>query len=294
MGTKRLKSLVDVAVIALIACGDGGDAPGGGGSPSASGSGAVPLGSAGSGMPPLAGTIGSAGGSGAAPVGSGGTGMPPGAGMMPSAGTGTMPSAGAGGSLPTGAGSGGSGDMMPGTDPGSQYHDPGTGPWEMGTAADCKMETSRITGSDNLAVVRYGKLCHIQGGNTTGPNWSATKTLGGVLAGRAAYLVKDVPRTGPGTGPILHEDKATDWIGSVSFNNEALLSDVMSMTAFNSNLAWGSKSYSYATLGTREISAIVDVAMAAVEQLGGMVPTSETMFMQQQVFDKLGMSESSW
>jgi hypothetical protein len=210
--------------------------------------------------------------------------------MLPTAGmAGMMP--GTGGAAPAGAGGAGG---VPGEDPGAQYHDPGTGAWEMGSAEDCKMDTSLITGSHNLAVFRYGKLCHTQGGNTSGPNWSVTKTLGGVLAGRAAYLVKDVPRTGAGTGPILHEDKATDWIGSVSFNNEALLSHVMSMTAFNSNLAYGSKTFSYDTLGTREISAIVDVAMVAVEQLGGSVPTTETAFMEQEVFDKLGMVASSW
>ncbi|MDD9970485.1 MAG: hypothetical protein OXR73_29880, partial [Myxococcales bacterium] len=125
----------------------------------------------------------------------------------------------------------------------SQYHDPGTGAWEMGTPEECKFDPSMVRGSQNLAVFRYGKLCHIQGGNTRIQNYSATKTLGGVLAGRAAYLVKDVERTGPGTGPILHEDKVTDWISTSGYqiNREALLSHVMSMTAYNSNLAHGSK-----------------------------------------------------
>jgi len=292
MSTKSMNgraSFVATAAVALIACSDSGDGmmlnPLG--TPTAGAGGTIPGG--GAGMLPGAGMMPTAGASGSTPVGSGGTGMLPGGGMMPVAGT--MAGAGMGGADPGGAGAAG---MPPGGDPGAAYHDPGTGPWEMGTAADCKMETSLITGSDNLAVFRYGKLCHVQGGNTNGTNWSATKTLGGVLGGRAAYLVKDVARTGPGTGPILHEDKATDWLASVSFNDEALLSHVMSMTAFNSNLAHGSKSFSYDTLGTREISAIVDVAMVAVEQLGGSVPTSETMFMQQEVFDKLGMADSSW
>ncbi|MDH5671546.1 MAG: beta-lactamase family protein [Myxococcales bacterium] len=214
-----------------------------------------------------------------------------------------MPSGVAGGTADPGtaddgaAGSGGepeaTGDSPQPTGSEGDYHDPGTGPWEVGTPEQCLMDTSQIRTTSNIAVYRYGLQCFIQGGDTSGSNFSATKTLGGVLAGRAAYLVQDVPRTGPGTGPILHEDRAADWLGSVSYNNEALLSHVMSMTAFNSNLAYGSKSFSYDTLGTREISSIVNVSMNAVGQLSG-IPTSSATFMREQVFDKLGMAQSSW
>lgn len=175
----------------------------------------------------------------------------------------------------------------------SPYHDPGTGPWEMGTPEECKMDTSMIGGVQNLAVFRYGKLCHTQGGNTSNQNWSATKTLGGVLAGRAAYLVKDVPRMGLGTGPILHEDKAKDWLGTVSYNQEALLSHVMAMVAHNANLSYGAKSFSYDTVGSVQISTIVNVSMKALMQTGA-APTQDVMFMNQEVFMKLGMNDSSW
>jgi len=173
------------------------------------------------------------------------------------------------------------------------YHDPGTGPWEMGTPEDCKIDTSMIGGVQNLAVFRYGKLCHVAGGNTSGQNWSATKTLGGVLAGRAAYLVKDAPRSGAGTGPILHEDKATDWLGTVSYNQEALLSHVMAMVAHNANLSYGAKSFSYDTVGTVQISSIVSVSMVALKQASG-APTQDTEFMNKEVFMKLGMNDSTW
>jgi hypothetical protein len=176
----------------------------------------------------------------------------------------------------------------------TNYHDPGTGPWEMGTPQECKLDPALVTAGENLAVFRYGKLCHIQGGNTSIANWSATKTLGGVLAGRAAYLVKDVPRSGPGTGPILHEDKLSDWgISTSGLNADALLSHVMSMTAYNTDLAYGAKVFSYDTYGTREISRIVEVAMVAAKQVMGL-PTTDVAFMQEQVFDKLGMADSSW
>jgi hypothetical protein len=183
-------------------------------------------------------------------------------------------------------------DTTPNTDP-PPYHDPGTGPWEMGTPEECKLEPSMIMAGQNLSVFRYGKLCHNQGGNTSVQNWSATKTLGGVLGGRAAYLVKDVARMGPGTGPILHEDKAIDWLGNVSYNQEATLSHIMAMCGHSSNLAYGSKMFSYDTVGSVQITDIVRVGMVAVEQVPGL-PTSDMDFMNTEVFGKLGMMNSTW
>lgn len=77
------------------------------------------------------------------------------------------------------------------------YHDPDLGECEMGTPSDCKMDTTKIAGSGNCAVFRYGKLCFVKGGDTNGMNYCATKTLGGVAAGRAQYLTRDVPRSAP-------------------------------------------------------------------------------------------------
>jgi hypothetical protein len=285
MRVERL-GVIAIAATALIACGDDGpgmNAPGIQGSAGATGM-----------MMPGAGMSAAPGGT----VPGAGSGVPSSTGGqpstvdMPAAGTASpVPEAGAGAS---GTGAAGTGGALPTDADYAKYHDPGTEAWEMGTPEECKMDPSLVAAGQNLAVFRYGKLCHIQGGNTSIANWSATKTLGGVLAGRAAYLVKDVARTGPGTGPILHEDKLADWgVSTSGLNAEALLNHVMSMTAYNSNLAHGSKGYSYDTYGTREISRIVEVAMVAIEQVPGM-PTSETAFMQQEVFDKLGMTDSSW
>ena len=209
----------------------------------------------------------------------------------------------AGGAAPSaGAAGAAGGPTDPGTTPtdpaqpmGSEadFKDPGLGDWEMGSQEECKINTAMIQARGNIAAYRYGKLCFISGGDTSGMNFSATKTLGGVAAGRADYLVRDVMRTGPGTGRMIHEDKAVDWLGTVSYNREAMLSHVMSMTAFNSDLSYGSKRYSYDTLGTREISSIIDVAMKAVAQVPG-IPTNSAMFFRSEVFEKLGMKSSSW
>jgi len=297
-GAKWMTFVVAVAMTGLIGCGDdlasnAPDAPGLAGAggatglrPAAAGS-VPPLPRAGSGPPAAAGSgaMAAAGSGVATPVAGTGALGTAGSAAMPVAGGGAMPDPGT--TTPGPGAPAAEGDF-------AKYHDPGKGPWEMGTPEQCKMDPSLIGGGQNLAVFRYGKLCHIQGGNTSIQNWSATKTLGGVLAGRAAYLVKDVSRTGPGTGPILHEDKATDWLENVSYNDEALLSHVMAMVAHNGNLAYGSKSFSYDTVGTVQISSIVSVAMNAVEQLGGSVPTQDVMFMEQEVFGKLGMTDSSW
>jgi hypothetical protein len=281
--------IVAVATTVLIACSDADQGVNEPGIMGVAGSPSL-MPSAGSGAP--GGPIPNAGG--AAPPGSVQPGMTAGGAgdaMQGVAGGGeAMAGAGASGAMP-GAGASGA---MPSDADYAKYHDPGKGPWEMGTPEECRLDPAMVGPGQNLAVFRYGKLCHIQGGNTTIANWSATKTLGGVLAGRAAYLVKDIARSGPGTGPILHEDKLSDWgVSTSGLNADALLSHVMSMTAYNSNLMHGSKSYTYDTLGTREISRIVDVAMKAIAQVPSM-PQQETAFMRQEVFEKLGMEASSW
>ena len=98
----------------------------------------------------------------------------------------------------------------------------------MGTPEECKMDPTLFvdSGVANYAVFRYGKLCHIKGGDAVGMMYSATKTLGGTTAGRAAYLARDVPKTGPGTGPIMHEDLGTDWITAPSYPRRGLRSDL--------------------------------------------------------------------
>ncbi len=314
-GTSRsnrpLLSVLAMAALGLLACGDESTDPNVDGINMVAGAGATP--GAGAGPAQGAGTGVTSGTGGLSTSGNGAAGR-----ATPSAGAGGSSAAGAGGASGAGtsgtggAGAGGAGVGGPagagtgsagtGGTPGApsdadyaKYHDPGTGVWEMGTAAECKLETSRIAGGNNLAVIRYGKLCHIQGGNTSGQNFSATKTLGGVLGGRAAYLVKDVPRTGPGTGPMLHEDKVSDWgVSTSGINANALLSHVMAMNGYNSNLDYGRKSFSYDTVGTREITKIVDVAMVALKQAMPPAPTESGIFMQQHVFDKLGMKASTW
>jgi hypothetical protein len=208
LSSQRLPLCVGLAMCLLYgACGDGEAAESSANDVSPStpapttmgGSPAMPSGQAGAGTSPPAATGGRSGSASTmVPAVNAGRSAPVAPVVdIPSAGTGGIPTAG---SMSAAAGAMATSPASPGSGAEPPYHDPGTGPWEMGTPEECKMDTSMIGGGQNLAVFRYGKLCHVSGGNTSGQNWSVTKSLGGVLAGRAAYLVKDVPRMGPGTG----------------------------------------------------------------------------------------------
>ena len=222
-------------------------------------------------------------------VGTGGVGVGGvGAAGMAGVGAGGIGAAGVGGS------SGGTaGVPIDGSE--ADYLDPGAGPWEQVTPEQCGLDSSRFNDGNvgTYAVFRYGKLCHRKGSDTAGSMFSATKTLGGVMVGRAAYLARDVPRTGPGTGPIIPEDRAIDWLGSVSYNREATLSHVMSMCAHNSSLAYGAKSFSYDTIGSVQINTMINVTERCIGQVPGL-GTNAVTFVQNEIFARLGMTSSSW
>jgi hypothetical protein len=208
--------------------------------------------------------------------------------------------AGSGGAATAGAAAPTAGGAAP-TDPGpvdaTRYRDPGTGPWPKGTPEDCKMNPAMFadTGVGNYAVFRYGKLCHIKGGDGVGMMYSATKTLGGTMVARAAYLAKDVPKAGPGTGPIVLEDLGTDWIAAPSYpRRDATISHIMSMVAAASpsledeRLVWR-----YDTVGAEAINDMIPATEKCIGQLPG-VPRTAAAFVRQEIFDKLGMTNSSW
>jgi hypothetical protein len=291
--------------LALSACGgeetDGNPwvGPGGGqpdSGPLATTDGAVQPGPTGGpggpGGPTAGGTQGAQGGPGANPGQPGAAG-----GAGPDGGT-TTPGGDGGVTTPTEGGvvttpEGGVSPQPTGSE--ANYKDPGKGAWVKGTPAECKLDIAKLadTGVGNYAVFRYGKLCHIKGGDAAGAMFSATKTLGGTTAGRAAYLTKDIMRTGPGTGTILHTDKATEWLGSVSYNREATLAHVMSMCGHSSNLAYGSKNFAYDTVGSTQINTMIQVTEKAFKQLPG-ASANFTAFMKKELFDRMGMTNSSY
>jgi hypothetical protein len=301
-GNGRIHHSFWLIALAIAACGDSNTAaPGLGTAGATAGTGTLVAGTG-----PAAGGSTSVGMAGAAAT-SGTTGATAGTGVTRPAGaggTGTTAPATAG----TGAVAGGNAIQpgpagmaapMPtnGTIDTTGYKDPGKGPWMMATPDECKMDPSLFEDSSVgvYAVYRYGKLCHIKGGDSTGMMYSATKTLGGVMAGRAAYVAKDVAKTGPGTGPIVMEDLGTDWIASPSYpRRDATISHIMSMVAAASpSLDDKALVWRYDTIGSEAINNMINATEKCIKQVPGM-PTSAPMFVKQEIFDKLGMSNSSW
>ncbi|MBM4242455.1 MAG: hypothetical protein FJ148_01390 [Deltaproteobacteria bacterium] len=150
------------------------------------------------------------------------------------------------------------------------------------------------------AAVRYGKLCHehYPGGaaqiDEPAENFSATKTLGAVVTGIAAWQTRDIARDGRKTGPIRAEDRADHWLDEFSFNPEARLEHVLAMIAHNEDLSYGKRSYDYDTIGTVQINRLNDVIETAIaqdaERLGGNLEE----FTQRFLFGPLGMRTSRW
>lgn len=185
------------------------------------------------------------------------------------------------------------------------FNDPGTDPWVAvspdAMIAECGIDPDILATIDetapySYAIVRYGKLCHefyrpdMPGQFENGENWSATKTLGATIVGRAAYMSADLPK------PLRDSDRMDHWVDNISFNQDALVGHVLAMIGFNESLAFGERQYEYDLAGAREINRLSDVVEAVIAQdsarFQGATTTGE--FAQRELFDKLGMTTSNW
>lgn len=177
------------------------------------------------------------------------------------------------------------------------YQDPGQSEWDKGTTEYCKMDPALFDDSafNNYAVFRYGKLCHMKGGDTVDQTYLSTMALGGVMVGRAAYLARNIERTGPGTGPILHTDLGTDWIAEPTYaNREATINHIMAMVAHASpNLEDDELLFSFDLIGQDAINGLIEAMEKCIQQVPGL-PRDAVTFVQQEIFDRMGMSDSSW
>ena len=224
----------------------------------------------------------------------------------PTGGTASPPAAVAGGApvattggtgAPTPAAGGAAPAPTTGTE--MEYVDPGTAEWtlvpEGEVAAQCKMDIAKLkaTGlSHKFAVFRYGKLCFEQGRDSGTQVFSATKSLGGIVTSTVAYLVKDLPKKGAGTGPINDWDLASDW-GLSSYRQGMQLAFLMSMATGSRGLDWGMRSFSYDTLGSNGLNAMGNVANKALQQ-DSSVGVANMQAATKRLFDKLGMKTASW
>jgi hypothetical protein len=187
----------------------------------------------------------------------------------------------------------------------SVYDDPGTEPWVIVPPEDlieeCGLDPDILATIDetapySYAIVRYGKLCHefyhpdMPGRDELAHNFSATKTLGATVFGRAVTMSTDLPR------PLSDLDRMDEWVDNITFNQDALVAHVLAMVGFNESLAYDQRKFVYDAVGTREINRLSDVVEAVIaqdpEHFSGASTTGE--FAQRELFDRLGMRSSFW
>ena len=173
-------------------------------------------------------------------------------------------------------------------------------------AEECDLDPELLAQADAeiaraYAVIRYGKLCHehypadLYPGGIDQPEFvfSATKTLGGVLTGVAAWHTRDFERAGPKTGPLEDTDRVDHWLDSFTFNPDAQVGHVLGMVAHNQDLSSPDLDFEYDLVGTVQINRLNDVVAAAIAQdpaLGSNVHE----FVEGYLFGPLGMKQSVW
>ncbi len=184
--------------------------------------------------------------------------------------------------------------------------DPGTAEWvpvaRDQVAAECGLAPDLLDAADQIlghpwAVIRHGKLCHEYsptGDDPISQVFSATKTLGAVVTGIAAYRTRDLERTGPKTGPVAVEDRVDHWLDEVSFNPDAQIGHLLGMVAFNDDLSPGNRSYVYDLDGSREINRLSDILNTAIVQDTTALGANLDEFSKRFLFEPLGMRESTW
>jgi CubicO group peptidase (beta-lactamase class C family) len=182
-------------------------------------------------------------------------------------------------------------------------HDPGADPWtpvprnevaeRCGLDPDMLLAADAALASSPYTVVRYGQLCWT-GGYPTGTSqpysvWSVTKTFGAILVGMVAAR-----------SSLEDTDLVTRWLDENELgdvNPQATIAHVLAMTATEEDLSHGAKGpWSYDTFGDREIDLLLQVVDRVIDEEGASFPgvTDAVEFAQQEIFDRLGMTSTTW
>lgn len=184
----------------------------------------------------------------------------------------------------------------------AQVADPGAGPWPSVSAdrvaQECGLDPALLERAGAqlwyvpFTVVRYGKLCWTNRDASTTSQYhvaSVTKTFGAVLLGMIARR-----------GSLDDTDPITDWIPRERLglvNPQATIAHVLAMTSTSPNLATDQKlPWSYDAAGLREIDQLVEVMNEAIRREPANFPgiSDVRQFAQRELFDVLGMRDSSW
>jgi hypothetical protein len=184
--------------------------------------------------------------------------------------------------------------------------DPGSAPWEPvprdQIAEVCLLDPDLLDDASEShglawAVVRFGRLCYEGGDDQQTEIYSATKTLGATVIGALIHQSRDIPKTGPGTGPLSDADLVSDWMaapGSFDLNPDAEIAHILAMVAYNSDLGYGNKIFSYDAGGTRELDALNSVASAVMAQDPARLGDDLEQFFQKFLAEPLGFENSTW
>lgn len=186
--------------------------------------------------------------------------------------------------------------------------DPGIEEWVPVPDADvqtvCKLDPALLAEADAAlgvpyVIVRYGKLCHefYPDGETptsTDEVWSTTKSLGALVVGIASYQTRDIPRTGPKTGPLSDWDRVDHWLDSFTYNQEAHVAHVLGMVGHNADLSYGNKVHDYDTIGIVQLNSLSDIVNTAIKQDPKRLGSDIEQFTHRFLYEPLGMHLSSW
>ena len=181
---------------------------------------------------------------------------------------------------------------------------PGAEPWVQverdSIAAECGLDPDLLAEADlqftesSYLLIRHGKLCWTSSG--PGPSMtdgysvqSITKTFGAILLGMVAAR-----------SSLDDTDYVSQWLNPAQMaplNPEARVAHVLGTTATSPLLATDRKTpWTYDIVGYREINKLRDVINAVIaaepENFPGVTNVYE--FAQKELFDVLGMKDSSW
>jgi len=192
----------------------------------------------------------------------------------------------------------------------SKLVDPGAGPWTQVNREDvarvCHLDIALLDQADKTlqsynaegvpwAVIRYGRLCYVSHADAAADEaYSTTKTLGALVLGIVSHETRDLPRTGPKTGPLTDEDRVDQWLEDFPYNKDARVAHVLSMVAHNANLSLGQKTMTYDTTGGTQINSLSSVMNAAIQQDATRLGQNLEELVQRFLFGPLGMKDSTW
>jgi hypothetical protein len=184
--------------------------------------------------------------------------------------------------------------------------DPGSARWIAVPAAQvakqCGLDPALLSAADATlnrpyAVIRYGQLCHEfypGGSDSVAEVYSATKSMGALVTGIAAYQTRNLVRSGRKTGPLSDDDRVDHWLDSFTFNPDARVAHVLAMLAHNHDLSFGHKTFLYDLIGQVQINRMSDIINTAVQQDTGRLGHNLEEFTQRFLFGPLGMHDSIW